>query len=235
MSSSAEFFLEVREKNRNGETWSGCRKDHLWGVAPLREIDKETRAPQAESALFFPWLILLPGSSLSSVRWGRTQLFLVFKGSRSFLWFFAFKWAVVGLLIFFFFPSLQRGALTSHLASCGCQKSGSRTVEQSIHRTLVLQSGSPRPCEVDELCKRGLLHHTIWFHLYKVQKLTKLICGEKGQGSGYTWGLWTGKDVREPSSWCGGNTLCGNLGARVYVCKRMQTCKNVSSSLPYVL
>lgn len=102
MSSSAEFFLEVREKNRNGETWSGCRKDHLWGVAPLREIDKETRAPQAESALFFPWLILLPGSSLSSVRWGRTQLFLVFKGSRSFLWFFAFKWAVVGLLIFFF-------------------------------------------------------------------------------------------------------------------------------------
>lgn len=118
---------------------------------------------------------------------------------------------------FFFFPSLQRGALTSHLASCGCQKSGSRTVEQSIHRTLVLLSDSPRPCEVDELCKRGLLQHTIWFHLYEVQKLTKLICGDKGQGSGYSWGLWTGKDVREPffmmwwkySMWeSGGQGIC---------------------------
>ena len=44
-----------------------------------------------------------------------------------------------------------------------------------------------------------------------------------------------GRAIREPSFWCGANTLCGDLGGRVYVCKRVYGCKNVSSALLFVL
>lgn len=140
------------------------------------------------------------------------------------------------LFDFFFFFSLQRGVIISHLASYGSQKAGTRTVEQPTHRTLVLSCGSPSTFEVGELCNRGLSQHILYDSIYiKFESWHKYSVAMKF-GRVLTLRVYgLGRGVREPSFLCGANTPCGNLGGRVYVCKRVYGCKNVSRALLFVL